>query len=1307
LSQNSLKIFDSPPRTTSKLQLSTGITGLKQDKIEFNPISPLIDDNSENLSPKLVISTKQTANRQKKRSKQSKSSSSSLSRINTVSRGYSTTLKRRGVLGYGSFEAEKPENRSNLPFSRQKHLKYRHKSTPQISKIQIRKIHNIISILNHNSPRQNNIDQFELNFDKICTKNSTSPTSQFPNHTPILQNTSIMGHPQQIGSTISAVSTFFEKVTSNNQNNNNKVQKYRPVLTHLNNSNQNNNIGPRNINKTHKRHFNTPNLPKIENLNKNNNKSIKTTQKRGISYAPKNPKNPLEIRRNIGVIAHIDAGKTTTTERLLYYSNRIRAIGNVDDGDTTMDFMEQEKERGITIQSACINFDWRGFQLSLIDTPGHVDFTVEVERSLRVLDGAVGVFDAVKGVEAQSETVWRQADRYNIPRVAFINKMDRTGASFERSLQSIRIRLGANAVALQVPIQVPEGSMSNVFKNIMAEYEQTDLSIDHDTVYRMVDVKNDQNWPEISTFESSLCQAGDFSGSFDIINMQAQLWIDQDSAQRKSGSADQGQNPFVLDFVNFKNNNKGKKYQKGKLSKQTLELFFRAAQSRRELIENLADNDVELGEIYLTEADEIPEVPSLDSIDMNNISQVEDYVEILTKHAFIESVNPEMLNLAVRNATTGGHIVPVFCGTSLRNRGVQALLDGITEYLPNPLQVPSQTCNLLGKSDLDPSLQIAELATSYSSNISVNKKGKKGDKNGDKKSDKSDKSDKKQLVKKEDDKKDIKTTPTDSIPEIILPPDPNGPLVAIAFKVSHDPIRGPLVFVKVVSGTLKVREGLLNTSALRRSTSKQVDQHISDQRNALEGTQKKEAKKNDWPDGKEKVNKLVEIVANQSHDLDLCTAGQICAVVGLKDTQTGDTLMLPTGLQNLPKEYKSFEGKFIELPGIQIPEPVFFCSVEAGSVSEQKALDKALHTLSLDDPSLRVEIDPASGQTLLKGMGELHLDIIRQRLKTEFKLDVYLGKMLINYYESVQSESDHTYIHTIVSPHGIPTGQHIEVKLSLIPSEHIVDDDGCDGSDPVLIDYAVDKLFAQGQDMVKSNAVYNESYSMALDGDDAPRALRCDRDISVRRSIDEGIRRASTRGSVLGFPLTGVTVRVDSVHVSGSGATSQPLGVATANSKGSSAPAPAGGSPNSSSFLPIHFVQAMSRAMQEALKEAGSGVLLEPIMKVEISSPESALGSVLQEIVSRRRGMIRDVDGGEGDENGTKSRASSTAGGGNSNTTVPIPKIVHAEMPLSELRDYAAALRSTTQGSGSFTMEFKNFRSAPTHALSAIKKDQF
>lgn len=1000
--------------------------------------------------------------------------------------------------------------------------------------------------------------------------------------------------------------------------------------------------------------------------------------RRGISYAPKNPKNPLEIRRNIGVIAHIDAGKTTTTERLLYYSNRIRAIGNVDNGDTTMDFMEQEKERGITIQSACINFDWRGHQLSLIDTPGHVDFTVEVERSLRVLDGAVGVFDGVKGVEAQSETVWRQADRYNVPRIAFINKMDRTGASFERAVQSIKQRLGANAVPIQVPLAIGENTMQSLHQALSTAAHKRKQTIDHDTVYNVMDVTHNK-WPKMSPFDTNTIQDGEFAGTFDIIDMKAQLWVDSFVA-----SSTQGEEPFVFEFVNFKTNPEVQ-YTPGSLNTITLETFLRAAIARKQLIEKLSDHDEELGMVYLEYCDEAGDendLPDHTKIDCDNVEQVVDYIDKLSKLAFLDLVDAETINKSLRAATCGNHIVPVLCGSSLKNRGVQALLDSATEYLPNPLQIAPQECNILTKSDVDPQLRVAEIADDYTAAA------------------------KKKVAKKVDPKKK-KTTTTITTPEgdtLQLPPDPNGPLVALAFKVSHDPIRGPLVFVKVVSGTLRPRDTLLNTSCLRRTTDKQVDAYMAEQqkqKDAADGKGKAAPPTMNLAmstDGKEKVVKLVEMVANQTVDMQECTAGQICALVGLRDAQTGDTLMSEKGLTNLPPEAKKFEGKLIELPGITIPEPVFFCSVEASSLSEQKPLDRALQILSRDDPSLRVEVDPNSGQTLLKGMGELHLDIIKQRLKSDFKLDAYLGKMLINYFETINSEIQHAYTHTVMGRDGLPTGQYIEVKLTLFPAEHVANDEGVDGTDPNMVFWGVDDLF-KNNDATTAVAIYNESYKMDgvpsnADGSDQ-RSLRCDRDISVRRALDEGVRRASSRGAILGFPLTGVNFRVDAVYTSGPGCGPTPLGVM--NGKGTITTT-AGG------FLPSHFVQATSRAVQEALKEAeGTTVLLEPVMKVEISTPESALGAVLQDIVSRRRGLIKDVDG-VGDGEGGASRSTN---GGSSTTTVPIPKIIHAEMPLSELREYAAILRSTTQGSGNFSMEFKDFKHTPSHAVGQIKKDQY
>ncbi|XP_066097335.1 ribosome-releasing factor 2, mitochondrial isoform X3 [Saccopteryx bilineata] len=503
---------------------------------------------------------------------------------------------------------------------------------------------------------------------------------------------------------------------------------------------------------------------------------------------------PIAKIRNIGIMAHIDAGKTTTTERILYYSGYTRSLGDVDDGDTVTDFMAQERERGITIQSAAVTFDWKGYRVNLIDTPGHVDFTLEVERCLRVLDGAVAVFDASAGVEAQTLTVWRQADKHKIPRICFLNKMDKTGASFNYAVESIKEKLKAKPLLLQLPIG----------------------------------------------------EAKTFKGVVDVVSKEKLLW------NPNSGDGKDFERKLLLEMSD------------PKLLKETTE-------ARNALIEQVADLDDEFADLVLGEFSE--------NFDL---------------------LPAEKLQTAIRRVTLAQTAVPVLCGSALKNKGVQPLLDAVTMYLPSP-----EECH-------------HEFLQWY-----------KGD------------------------------------------------LCALAFKVLHDKQRGPLVFMRIYSGTIKPQLAIHNING----------------------------------NCTERISRLLLPFADQHVEIPSLSAGNIALTVGLKHTATGDTIVSSKSSalaaarqarrEGEKKHRQNSEAERLLLAGVEIPEPVFFCTIEPPSMAKQPDLDHALKCLQREDPSLKVRLDPDSGQTVLCGMGELHIEIIHDRIKREYGLETYLGPLQVAYRETI------------------------------------------------------------------------------------------------------------------------------------------------------------------------------------------------------------------------------------------------------------------------------------------------------------------
>jgi len=692
------------------------------------------------------------------------------------------------------------------------------------------------------------------------------------------------------------------------------------------------------------------------------------------------PSTPLDRYRNIGIMAHIDAGKTTTTERVLFYTGISHKIGEVHDGNAVMDWMEQEQERGITITSAATTCFWSGMdgnceqhRINIIDTPGHVDFTIEVERSLRVLDGAIAVFCAVGGVEPQSETVWRQADKYRVPRLAFVNKMDRTGADLYRVLDQIKNRLKGRPVLMQVNIGSEDG----------------------------------------------------FEGVIDLVKMKAIYW---------------------------KPENMGIEFEYAEIPES---LVAGCQEARNRLLECAAEGNDDLMEKYL---------------DTGDLGESE-------------------IRAGLRELTLRNEAIPVFCGSAFRNKGVQALLDGIIDYLPNPLDVPA-----------------------------IEGLGVGGDS---------------KVVRKADDRE---------------------PFSALAFKLMSDPFFGQLVYMRIYSGTLKTGSMVFNP---------------------LKGK-------------KERIGRILQMHSNDRQDIDTVSTGDIVATVGLKSVTTGDTLCDP--------------AHPVVLEQIDFPEPVISQAVEPRTRNDQEKLGVALVKLAKEDPSFRVRSDEESGQTIISGMGELHLDIIVDRLKREFNIDANIGRPQVAYRETVNKSVEQEYKH--VKQTG-GRGQYGHVCIRLEP--------GKPGSGYEFIDE------------IKGGVIPKEYIP----------------------SVDKGIKASMQAGVVAGYPVIDVKVTLyfGSYH-----------------------------DVDSSEHA---FKAAASMAFREASRKADPR-LLEPIMSVEVVTPEEYMGNVNGDL-SSRRGLILELEDSPGG------------------------KTIRGEVPLSELFGYATALRSATQGRASYSMEFKRYTEVPESVACTIR----
>ena len=674
--------------------------------------------------------------------------------------------------------------------------------------------------------------------------------------------------------------------------------------------------------------------------------------------------------RNIGIMAHIDAGKTTTTERILFYTGITHKIGEVHDGAATMDWMEQEQERGITITSAATTCFWNSNQINIIDTPGHVDFTVEVERSLRVLDGAVAVFDGKEGVEPQSETVWRQADKYDVPRICFVNKMDKLGADFYFTVDTIINRLGAKPLVIQIPIGAE------------------------------------------STFE----------GVVDIVQMKALTW---------RGDVEMGA-----------------KYE---IEPIPAELQEKADHYRQILLETVAETDEALMEKYFAG----------------------------------EELTEAEIKGAIRKLTVNSEIYPILCGSAFKNKGVQPMLDAVIDYLPSPLDVPA----IVG------------------------------------------------------------ANPNNEEEEVTREPKADGPFAALAFKVMTHPFVGRLTYIRVYSGKADSGAQLLNSTKGK----------------------------------KERIGKMFQMHANKENPVDFATAGHIYAVIGLKDTTTGDTLCDP--------------DKTVVLESMTFPKPVISVAIEPKTKGDQEKLGLAIQKLAEEDPTFRVEHDHETGQTVISGMGELHLDILVDRMRREFKVEANVGKPQVAYRETLKRVVE-KYDYTHKKQTG-GSGQFAKIQIKLEP-----------------MDVTEEKTY---------------EFVNAVTGGRVPR--------EYIPSVDAGIQDAMQVGTLAGYPVVGVKATL------------------------------LDGAYHDVDSSEMAFKIAGSIAYKEAARLA-QPTLLEPIMAVEVRTPEEYMGDVIGDLNSRR-GQIQAMDDASG------------------------VKVVRALVPLSEMFGYVGDLRSKTSGRAVYSMTFETYAEVP------------
>jgi len=682
---------------------------------------------------------------------------------------------------------------------------------------------------------------------------------------------------------------------------------------------------------------------------------------------------PIERYRNIGIMAHIDAGKTTTTERILYYTGKSYKIGEVHDGNATMDWMEQEQERGITITSAATTAEWRDHRINIIDTPGHVDFTIEVERSLRVLDGAVAVFDSVAGVEPQSETVWRQADKYKVPRICFVNKMDRIGADFYRCVDMIVDRLGATPLVTQLPVGAE----------------------------------------------------ADFAGVVDLIKMKAIIW-DEESLGAQFHEED-----------------------------IPADLADKAAEYREQMVETAVEVDDDVMEAYLegSEPDE------------------------------------ETLRKCIHKGTATLQFVPVLCGSAFKNKGVQPLLDAVVDYMPSPTDVPA-----------------------------------------------------------------IKGIDADTEEEIKRTNSDSEPFAALAFKIMNDPFVGSLTFARIYSGVLESGQSIMNTVKGKR----------------------------------ERVGRMLLMHANSREEIKEARSGDIVALVGFKDTTTGDTLSDPNNQ--------------VILERMEFPEPVIEIAVEPKTKSDQEKMSVALARLAAEDPSFRVSSDYESGQTVIKGMGELHLEIIVDRMLREFKVDANIGQPQVAYRETISREADIDYTHKKQTG---GSGQFARVKIKFEP-------------------------LPPGSGFQFENTVV---------GGNVPK--------EYIPGVQKGLEGSMGSGVLMGFPVTDVKATLYD-----------------------------GNSHDVDSSV-MAFEIAARAAFREGCQKAGPQIL-EPVMRVEVVTPEEYMGDIIGDLNSRR-----------GQVSGMDQRGNA--------------RVVNAMVPLANMFGYVNTLRSLSQGRAQFTMHFDHYEVVPNQISEELR----
>lgn len=682
--------------------------------------------------------------------------------------------------------------------------------------------------------------------------------------------------------------------------------------------------------------------------------------------------------RNIGIMAHIDAGKTTTTERILYYTGVNYKIGETHDGASTTDWMEQEQERGITITSAAVTCFWNGNQINIIDTPGHVDFTVEVERSLRVLDGAVAVFDGKEGVEPQSEQVWRQADKYDVPRICFVNKMDKLGADFYFTVQTIKDRLGAKPLVIQLPIGAEN----------------------------------------------------DFEGIIDLVEMNAKVW---------RGETKLGESYETVEIP--------------------ADLADKAAEYRNELLETVAESDEALLEKYLGG----------------------------------EELSIDEIKAGIRKLTVASELYPVLCGSAFKNKGVQPMLDAVIDYLPSPLDVESVKGHVPGHEDQ----------------------------------------------------------------EIERKPSTDEPFSALAFKIAVHPFFGKLTYVRVYSGKIESGAQVVN---------------------ATKGK-------------KERLGKLFQMHANKENPVETAAAGHIYAVIGLKDTTTGDTLCDPNSQ--------------IVLESMTFPDPVIEVAIEPKTKTDQEKLGTAIQKLAEEDPTFKVKLDQETGQTVIGGMGELHLDILVDRMRREFKVEANVGKPQVAYRETIRKK-----VENVEFTHKKQTGGSGQFAKVIVIVEPLVD--------------------------AEDGATYE--FENKVTGGRVPR--------EYIPSVDAGAQDAMQYGILAGYPLVNIKVTL------------------------------LDGAYHDVDSSEMAFKIAGSQALKKAA-QAAQPVILEPLMAVEVITPEDYMGDVIGDLNSRR-GQIQAMEERSG------------------------ARVVKAQVPLSEMFGYVGDLRSKTQGRANYSMVFDSYAEVPANVSKEI-----